>query len=99
MQYVGRKLVLDWGDGKIVSIEILVKEQSLYAPKPKNPLLFDIYEALGERVEKSLGESAEGQRTYGQEISMLMPVMNPSVWRTKEEEAALVKRQQELDRE
>ena len=85
MRNVGRKLVLDWEDGKVVVIEILVKGQGLYSPKPSKPLLFDIYEALGERIERAVGPCADGRLSYGQDMNGLMPVMSPECWLTEEE--------------
>jgi hypothetical protein len=85
MKLIGRKLVMNWGNGKVVAIEILSSAETLYSPTDKEPQLYEIYEALGERIEKPIGSPAMPQRTYGQEIGNLMPTMCPEVWHTLSE--------------
>lgn len=92
MKHIGRKLRLFWGDGMVVEI---VQFPHCKDQPPKEGELIDIYEAMGEKIEKKVGKP-QGS-TYGHSIDMILQnaVDGGSCWATEEEVAKTIRWEKE----
>lgn len=83
MKLIGRKMYIDFGD-YVVAVEKLSKEYSpsLGLSGQENPTeLYDIFEAMGERIERKV--QGEQIKRYGYDVNTYMST--PELWVTKEE--------------
>lgn len=64
MKSIGKKIVVDLGNGKSVAIEVL-DNNAQETTEVKTPLVFDLFEFNGGRIERAVGLSTEREAGEG----------------------------------